>query len=97
LFRSNAYLSPEERAIAPILHQALQSIAEGLKAGKPAEELCHRAAADILAGGFASVDYMDVRDAETMAKLSKLTRPARILVAARLGTTRLIDNLGVAP
>ncbi|MBC7951188.1 MAG: pantoate--beta-alanine ligase [Rhodospirillaceae bacterium] len=91
----NAYLSPEERAIAPILYQALQAVADGLKTGKSPEELCHRASADVLAGGFASVDYLDVRDAETMTKVAKLTRPARILVAARLGTTRLIDNLGV--
>jgi pantoate--beta-alanine ligase len=93
----NAYLSPEERAIAPILYQALQTVAEGLKAGKSPEELCHRASADVLAGGFASVDYLDVRDAETMTKVAKLSRPARILAAARLGTTRLIDNLGVDP
>lgn len=93
----NTYLSPEERATAPILYQALQAIAAGLAAGKAPEELCHRAAADILAGGFASVDYIDVRDAETMAKVLKLARPARILAAARLGTTRLIDNLGVEP
>ena len=93
----NAYLSPEERAIAPILHKALVGIAEGLKQGKSPEELCHRAAADILAGGFASVDYIDVRDADSMAKVVKLARPARILAAARLGTTRLIDNIGVEP
>jgi pantoate--beta-alanine ligase len=93
----NAYLSAEERTIAPILHQALAGIADGLKQGKNPEELCHRAAADILASGFASVDYIDVRDADSMAKVLKLTRPARILAAARLGTTRLIDNIGVEP
>ena len=93
----NAYLNPDERAIAPILHRALVGIAEGLKQGKSPEELCHRAAADVLAGGFASVDYIDVRDADSMAKVLKLAHPARILAAARLGTTRLIDNIGVEP
>lgn len=93
----NAYLSPEERAVAPALFRALAAVAEGLKQGKAPEELCHRAAADLLAAGFASVDYIDVRDAESMAKVLKLIRPARILAAARLGTTRLIDNIGVEP
>ena len=93
----NAYLNPDERAIAPILHRALVGIAEGLKQGKSPEELCHRAAADVLAGGFASVDYIDVRDADSMAKVLKLAHPARILAAARLATTRLIDNIGVEP
>lgn len=93
----NAYLSDEERAIAPVLHRALQAVAEGLKQGGGAEELCHRAAADILAAGFASVDYLDLRDPDTMAKMPRLDRPGRILVAARLGATRLIDNVGVAP
>lgn len=93
----NAYLSADDRAVAPALHRALATIAEGLKAGKPAEELCHRAAADVLAAGFASVDYIDVRDAANMDKLAALTRPARILAAVRLGNTRLIDNIGVEP
>ncbi|MGE5516608.1 MAG: pantoate--beta-alanine ligase [Bacteroidota bacterium] len=93
----NAYLSADDRAVAPALHRALVTIAEGLKAGKPAEELCHRAAADVLAAGFASVDYIDVRDAASMDKLTALTRPARILAAVRLGNTRLIDNIGVEP
>lgn len=93
----NAYLSPEERAIAPAIHRALVAVAEGLKAGRPAEELCHRAAADLIAAGFKSVDYVEVRDADSLAPLATLTRPARILAAARLGGARLIDNIGVAP
>ncbi|HTH18218.1 MAG TPA: pantoate--beta-alanine ligase [Magnetospirillum sp.] len=93
----NAYLSDEDRAIAPALYKALVSVAEGVRQGGSAEELCHRAAADLIAAGFASVDYIDMRDADSMAKLRSLDRPARILVAARLGTTRLIDNIGVEP
>ncbi|HLO75516.1 MAG TPA: pantoate--beta-alanine ligase [Magnetospirillum sp.] len=93
----NAYLSPEHRAVAPALHRALQMVADGLKQGTTPEELCHRAAADVLAAGFANVDYIEVRDAETMGAISGLTRPVRILAAARLGTTRLIDNIGVEP
>ena len=93
----NAYLSAGDRAVAPALHRALLAVADGLKAGKTAEELCHRASADVLAAGFASVDYIDVRDAETMAKAARLDRPVRVLAAARLGATRLIDNIGVEP
>ncbi|MGE5476458.1 MAG: pantoate--beta-alanine ligase [Bacteroidales bacterium] len=93
----NAYLSADDRAKAPALHRALSAVAEGLKQGKSAEELCHRASADVLAAGFASVDYIEVRDADSMAKIGRLERPARILAAARLGTTRLIDNIGVEP
>lgn len=93
----NAYLSADDRAVAPALHRALQAVAEGLKVGKTAEELCHRAAADVLAAGFASVDYIEVRDADTMGPVARLDRPVRVLAACRLGTTRLIDNIGVEP
>jgi|AGTN01.1.fsa_nt_gi pantoate--beta-alanine ligase len=93
----NAYLSAAEREVAPALHRALQAVAAGLAEGGTAEELCHRAAADLLAAGFAGVDYIDLRDGETMARMTRLDRPGRILAAARLGNTRLIDNIGVAP
>lgn len=93
----NAYLTPQDRAIAPALHRALQAVAEGVKAGKSAAELCHRAAADVIAAGFASVDYIEVRDADDMSPVETLARPARVLAAARLGTTRLIDNIGIEP
>jgi pantoate--beta-alanine ligase len=72
-------------------------VAEGVKAGKSPAELCHRAAADVIAAGFASVDYIEVRDADDMSPVETLARPARVLAAARLGTTRLIDNIGIEP
>lgn len=93
----NAYLSAEDRAVAPALHRALQAVAEGLRQGKGAQQLCFRASADVLAAGFASVDYIEVRDAATMAAVATLDRPVRVLAACRLGTTRLIDNIGVEP
>lgn len=93
----NAYLTPQDRDIAPALHRALQAVAEGVRAGKSPAELCHRAAADVIAAGFASVDYIEVRDAEDMSPVETLARPARVLAAARLGTTRLIDNIGIEP
>lgn len=93
----NAYLSPSERPLAPVLYRALKDIAAGLKAGGGAAELCRQAAAEVLAAGFASVDYIEVRDAATLAPIEHLAAAARIIAAARLGGTRLIDNLGVAP
>ncbi len=91
----NAYLSPEERAVAPALYRALSEVAAGLRDGGGAEELCHRAAAALLAAGFKSVDYVEVRDSATLAPVARLEGPARIIAAARLGGARLIDNIGV--
>jgi len=93
----NAYLTAEERAIAPVLYRELQGVAEGLRAGGQAAELCRMATARLLDSGFAAVDYVEVREAQTLAPVTILDRPVRILAAVRLGKTRLIDNLGEAP
>jgi pantoate--beta-alanine ligase len=93
----NAYLSDGDRKIAPALHRALQAVAAGLREGKSASELCHRAAADLLAAGFLSVDYVEARAAADLTPLDRLDRPARILAAARLGGARLIDNIAADP
>lgn len=85
----NAYLSAEERAIAPALYRAISEVARG--ALEP--ELAKR---DLLAAGFARIDYLEVRDAETLEAYEPGSgRPGRVLVAAWLGRTRLIDNVGV--
>ena len=91
----NAYLSAAERATAPIVHRTLLAVAEGMRAGGKASELCAKAASELLAAGFASVDYVEVRDADSLAPVERLDRPARALLAARLGGTRLIDNVAV--
>ena len=91
----NAYLSSEERAVAPLLHRTLRSVAAGVRLGGNPDELCHRAAADLLAGGFLAVDYVEVRGAADLMPLERLDRPARVLAAARLGGARLIDNIPV--
>lgn len=94
----NRYLTPEQRAIAPALNRELQAIATGLRAGEDAKPLIERANAALLAAGFASVDYIDVRDADDLTPLERLgVGPARILAAARLGAARLIDNIAVSP
>lgn len=91
----NEYLSEEERAIAPRLHAVLEEVAGAVRSGGPPDEATARAERDLLEAGFASVDYVAVRDAETLAPIAATERPARVLAAARLGHTRLIDNLPV--
>ena len=93
----NAYLSPAERAIAPQLHRALADAAARIRDGAAPRESQSRAAAALLAAGFTRVDYVEACDADTLAPLDRLDRPARILAAAWLGTTRLIDNLPLLP
>jgi pantoate--beta-alanine ligase len=92
----NLYLSPEERRVAPTLSGVLQSIAVAL-AQYPttvASELA-RGLSELQSAGFA-VEYLEIRDAETLAPVrTKVTAPARVLVAARLGRTRLIDNVPI--
>jgi len=93
----NAYLSGEERRIAPALHRAIADVAARVAGGAAdcAAE-CAKARDAILAAGFSSVDYVDVRDAETLAPVARVAGPARVLAAARLGKARLIDNVPVA-
>lgn len=94
----NAYLAPVERKIAPALYRTLTDVAAALEGGKgPAADVVDRARRKLLNEGFSGVDYLDLRDAETLAPLDKVDRPARLLAAARLGKTRLIDNLPVNP
>ena len=90
----NAYLSADERARAPLLHRVLRDVARGFVGGDAAAP--ERGIAALLAGGFAKVDYLAVRDAETLAA-PRPSNPARVLAAAWLGRTRLIDNVPLAP
>ena len=91
----NAYLSTEERRIAPALHRTIGSVATHVAGGEdPIRQ--SRWGSDILERcGFAKIDYLEVRDAETLEPWPGPTRPGRVLVAARLGRTRLIDNVPV--
>jgi pantoate--beta-alanine ligase len=89
----NAYLSGDEKTAAVQLNKVLATIAERLKAQPDAVAgaLADGKAA-LAAAGFAKLDYLEVCDADTLAPLSIVDRPARVLVAAWLGRTRLIDN-----
>jgi pantoate--beta-alanine ligase len=91
----NVYLSVEERIAAPVLFQAMKQCAQRLRAGDDVQAAMAGGAAMISNAGFA-MDYFEVRHAETLAPVaSSAERPLRILVAARIGKTRLIDNLAV--
>lgn len=87
----NAYLSKEERAVAPKLHQTLVQTAARVIGGDAAGALKDGIAA-LNAAGF-KVDYLELRQSRTLAPLDKFSPPARLLVAAWLGKTRLIDNI----
>lgn len=90
----NAYLTPDERAVAPVLHAEMTKCAKAVADGADPEGASAVAAQAIVAAGFDSVDYVAVRDAETLAAPDP-ARPRRVLVAARIGRTRLIDNMAV--
>jgi len=93
----NVYLSAEERRIAPNLARVLRSIAAVL-AQDPnavAQEIAHGSAA-LQQAGFA-VEYLEIREAESLAVTSEVTASSRVFAAVRLGTTRLIDNMPSAP
>ena len=91
----NAYLSTDERKIAGVLNRILKdAIAQAQTTGdlRAAEALAIEA---LWAAGFSHVDYVAIRDAENLDHITQLDRPARILAAAKVGKTRLIDNMAV--
>jgi pantoate--beta-alanine ligase len=91
----NVYLSAEERRIASELHRAMKDSARLLRGGTDIETAMAVGAEIITAAGFV-LDYFELRHAQTLAPAtSTKDGPMRILVAARLGKTRLIDNIGV--
>ena len=90
----NAYLSPAERKTAPLLHQTISEVAAALARGEGADAACVAGRFKLEAAGF-RVDYIAVRDPDTLKPLSGPVKHARVLAAAYLGKTRLIDNVPV--
>jgi pantoate--beta-alanine ligase len=91
----NVYLTPDQRRIAPVIFRTLKETAKQLRAGAGVLEATE-AGVQALAHSGLAVDYLEARHARTLAPLDKLSgEPARLLVAAKLGTTRLIDNIKV--
>lgn len=91
----NVYLSAAERSAAPRLYAALSQCAENLRRGVPIESALGAGRAALSAAGFVT-DYFEARHAETLKPVSSLAEgPLRLLAAARLGKTRLIDNIAL--
>ena len=93
----NAYLNSQERALAPCLYKELQKVAIQCQQGNPIPDVISNALNRLLDMGFSKVDYFTLCDSEILTPLYKLDRPSRLLVAACLGETRLIDNIEVSP
>jgi len=92
----NAYLSPEDRAVAPVLHQTIQQVASDLAQGRGADDASEAARFRLEAMGL-RVDYVAVRDPDTLKPLHGPVKSVRVLAAIHLGKTRLIDNVPVPP
>jgi pantoate--beta-alanine ligase len=91
----NAYLSPQERAIAPTLHRTLTQCAVRIAARSSITSALADGRQGLTKAGF-DVDYLEARHAETLKPITSVAdSPVRLLVAARLGKTRLIDNIGI--
>jgi pantoate--beta-alanine ligase len=91
----NAYLSPEDRANAAVLPRAMDAAIGAIAAGHEAPRVLGLLQRALLDGGFAGVDYAELRDADSVALLDSDNGNARLFVAARIGGTRLIDNKAV--
>lgn len=92
----NRYLTPADRRAAAALPRAMQAAIAAIEGGADVATVLAGLQADILAAGFARVDYAALADSRSLAPLSALGQtPARLLVAARIGNTRLIDNMAV--
>ena len=92
----NAYLSDAERAVAPALYAIIRALAKDVANGAEVPEGIADAKRKLTEAGFAKIDYIEVRDAETLGPASTESgRPIRVLAACWLGKTRLIDNVAV--
>jgi pantoate--beta-alanine ligase len=91
----NVYLSESERAVATVLSRVLKASAARIKRGEPIEMVMEEGGSEISRAGF-KLDYLEARHALTLKPVNSVKDgPIRLLVAAKIGKTRLIDNLGV--
>ena len=91
----NAYLTDEERHAALAMPSALREAAARIAGGGDVGIALNEAMAALAAAGFDPIDYVELRDAETLEPVTHANRPARLLAAAKIGRTRLIDNMEV--
>jgi pantoate--beta-alanine ligase len=93
----NVYLDPEERAAAPLLYAVLSGMAHDLSLGRAVEDTVRQGWVRLENGGF-RMDYLEVRDAETLMPIeNSVESRARLLAAVHLGQVRLIDNVVIVP
>ena len=92
----NAYLTEEQRANAVALPDAMREAANAIAAGGNIADILEAAKANILGSGFHKIDYLELRDANRLTVLDIFAKPARLFAAARIGSTRLIDNIPVS-
>ena len=89
----NAYLAPDQRRRAVAMPQSLIAARDAIRSGGVVDELLGQARATLEAAGFSAIDYFALVDAATLEPIDTLDRPARLAAAAKMGATRLIDNL----
>ena len=94
----NRYLSPDHRTAAAALPRAMRSAIAAIETGADVTAALAELESEIIAAGFISVDYAALADSRTLAPLAALGKSdARLLIAARIGSTRLIDNMPIRP
>jgi|TARA_A100001391_G_scaffold12331_6_gene7334 pantoate--beta-alanine ligase len=93
----NVRLSETARKQAPAMAEALRAAGVAIEAGRPVSSAADAAKTTLLTAGYSEVEYLELRDAETLEPVSKLDRPARLLAAGWLDGVRLIDNIAVLP
>ena len=91
----NRYLSAQERVVAPTLHETLLAAAAAIHRGKAIADALEEGKKALRSAGFGAIDYLELVDAESLAPLANAQGNMRLLAAAKLGTTRLIDNIAV--
>ena len=91
----NAYLAPDQRRRAVAMPKSLIAARDAIRSGGMVDELLGQARATLEVAGFSAIDYFALVDAATLEPINSLDRPARLAAAAKMGATRLIDNLAV--
>jgi pantoate--beta-alanine ligase len=92
----NRRLNEVQRRAAPALNAAMREAARAINAGGDAAEILAMARLKVIEAGFREVEYFELRSADTLAPMTTLARPARLLAAAWIGDVRLIDNIAVS-
>lgn len=91
----NAFLSPDERLVAPKLFEALQAVSNAAASNLDIDGQIQKSVHQLKDAGFSEIEYLTVRDSKTLLPVQTFDLPCRVLVAAKLGKTRLIDNMAV--